>query len=86
MTEPTFKLATWNVNSIRIRLEPLAKLVETEQPDIICLQEIKAKEEDFPFDEIEALGYPHIARYGMPGYNGVDILSRSHLKAIEQKN
>ena len=43
-----FKLATWNVNSIRIRLELLKKLIELENPDIICLQEVKAKEEDFP--------------------------------------
>ena len=44
-----FKLATWNVNSIRIRLELLKKLIELENPDIICLQEVTAKEEDFPF-------------------------------------
>ena len=53
-----FKLATWNVNSIRIRLELLKKLIELENPDIICLQEVKAKEEDFPFADIRAMGYP----------------------------
>ena len=50
----TFKLATWNVNSIRIRLDLLKKLAETEQPDIICLQEVKAKKEDcvlLPYEE-----------------------------------
>lgn len=82
----TFKLATWNVNSIRIRLDLLKKLVEAEQPDIICLQEVKAKEEDFPFAEIELLGYPHIALYGMPGYNGVAILSKTPLEATEKKD
>ncbi|MFR0737551.1 MAG: endonuclease/exonuclease/phosphatase family protein [Oscillospiraceae bacterium] len=60
-------------------------MAETEQPDIICLQEVKAKKEDFPFAEIEALGYPHIALYSMPGYNGVAILSRTNLSAVEQK-
>lgn len=85
MDKTTFKLATWNVNSIRIRLDLLKKLAETEQPDIICLQEVKAKKEDFPFAEIEALGYPHIALYSMPGYNGVAILSRTNLSAVEQK-
>ena len=59
--EQTFKLATWNVNSIRIRLELLKILVEQENPDIICIQEVKAKREDFPFEEIEALGYKNIA-------------------------
>ena len=54
MDKTTFKLATWNVNSIRIRLDLLKKLAETEQPDIICLQEVKAKKEDFPFAEIQS--------------------------------
>lgn len=75
-----FKLATWNVNSIRIRLELLKKLIELENPDIICLQEVKAKEEDFPFADIRAMGYPEIALYGMAGYNGVAILSKTPLK------
>ncbi len=84
--EQTFKLATWNVNSIRIRLELLKILVEQENPDIICIQEVKAKKEDFPFEEIEALGYKNIALYSMPGYNGVAILSKTHLEGIEQKD
>ena len=78
----SFKLISWNVNSIRIRLELLKKLVETENPDIICLQEVKAKQEDFPFAELRALGLEHIALYGMPGYNGVAILSRHPLQNI----
>lgn len=82
----TIKLATWNVNSIRIRMELLKKLVEQENPDIICLQEVKAKKEDFPFAEVEALGFPHIALYSMPGYNGVAILSKLELRDIEEKN
>lgn len=76
----TFKLVTWNVNSIRIRLELLKQLTELENPDIICLQEVKAKEEDFPFDEVRALGYQNIALYGMPGYNGVVILGKCGLE------
>ena len=70
------KIATWNVNSIRIRLNLLDKLVKDENPDIICLQEVKAKEEDFPFNEIKELGFDNIALYSIPGYNGVAILSK----------
>ena len=81
-----FKLATWNVNSIRIRLELLKKLIELENPDIICLQEVKAKEEDFPFADIRAMGYPEIALYGMAGYNGVAILSKTPLKKPQPMN
>lgn len=86
MTATTFKLASWNVNSIRIRMDLLKKFVALEQPDVICIQEVKAKEEDFPFEEVKALGYPHIALYGMAGYNGVCILSKTPLKDVQQKN
>lgn len=64
----------------------LKKLVEQEAPDVICLQEVKAKEEDFPFDEVKALGFPFIALYGMPGYNGVAILSKTPLEGIEKQD
>lgn len=76
----SFKLATWNVNSIRIRMDLLKQLCALENPDIICLQEVKAKEEDFPFEGIRALGFEHIALYGMAGYNGVAILSKYPVK------
>jgi exodeoxyribonuclease-3 len=69
------RLATWNVNSVRLRLDILAKLAAEHQPDIVCLQEIKARPEDFPFDSVRAL-YPHIHLRSMKGYNGVAILSR----------
>ena len=65
MDGTTFKLATWNVNSIRIRMELLKKFTAQENPDVVCIQEVKAKEEDFPFEDVRALGYPHIALYGM---------------------
>ncbi len=70
------RLATWNVNSIRIRLESLERLVEAARPDVICLQETKVQNEQFPEAEIAALGYPHIHRQGQKSYNGVAILSR----------
>lgn len=82
----TCKIATWNVNSIRIRLELLKKLIELENPDVICLQEVKAKEEDFPFEEIKKSGYPEIALYGMAGYNGVAIMSKHQLKNPQKQN
>ena len=81
-----FKLITWNVNSIRIRMGLLKVLIEKYQPDIICLQEVKAKEEDFPFEEIKSLGFLYIALYGIAGYNGVAILSKKPLQNIEKKD
>lgn len=82
----TIKLATWNVNSIRIRLDGLKELIDRANPDIICLQEVKAKESDFPFEEIKNMGFANIALYGIPSYNGVAILSKNPLSKVEQIN
>lgn len=70
------KIATWNVNSIRIRLKQLERLVYLEKPDIICLQETKAADNDFPFNYIKDLGYKYIELHGEKAYNGVAILSK----------
>lgn len=79
---PSFRLVTWNINSIRIRLDLLKRLADFYAPDIVCLQEVKAKTEDFPFNEVKACGFEHIALYGMPSYNGVAILSKIPLTDI----
>ncbi len=70
------KLVTWNINSLRLRLPLLRRLIETHAPDVLCLQETKVPDSLFPRRDIEALGYPHIVHRGMKGYNGVAILSR----------
>ena len=70
------KILSWNVNSLRIRLAELERIAREENPDVVCLQEVKAKEEDFPFAAVKAAGFEHVALYGMAGYNGVAILSR----------
>ena len=70
------KLATWNVNSIRSRLERVVRWLERERPDALCLQELKCTEEQFPELEIRATGY-RAAVYGQKTYNGVAILSKA---------
>ena len=70
------RIATWNINSLRLRLGLLARLRDALDPDVICLQETKVPDDLFPADGPAALGYPHVARRGMKGYNGVAILSR----------
>jgi exodeoxyribonuclease-3 len=69
------KLVTWNVNSIRIRMERLLALLVRHEPDVLCLQEIKLVDDAFPYDTIRAAGY-HAAVFGQKTYNGVAILSR----------
>ncbi|HUE19484.1 MAG TPA: endonuclease/exonuclease/phosphatase family protein, partial [Stellaceae bacterium] len=69
-------MATWNVNSVKARLGHLTDWLQSAQPDILCLQEIKCQTENFPTAEIEAVGY-RVAVLGQKSYNGVALLSRS---------
>lgn len=76
-------LVTWNVNSIRIRLDGLERLCDRVNPDIVCLQETKVADPLFPRADIEALGFPHIHINGIKGYGGVAILSRLPFTATD---
>lgn len=80
------RLVTWNINSLRLRLPILQRLVKEEQPDIVCLQEIKVQDSEFPEAEVKALGFAHVLRHGMKGYNGVAILSRLPFAAKEPRD
>ena len=81
-----FRLATWNINSVRLRLDLVARFVRAEKPDVLCLQEIKCVDDKFPELELRALGFPHVAVSGQKGYHGVAILSRSPLKREERRD
>ncbi|PRD41242.1 exodeoxyribonuclease III [Phyllobacterium phragmitis] len=70
------KIVTWNINGIKARIDNLLHWLKESEPDIVCLQEIKSVDEQFPRLEIEALGY-HVETHGQKGFNGVAILSRS---------
>ena len=72
------KIATWNVNSLRVRMPHLLDWLNAAQPDVLGLQELKCVNEQFPFEELEAAGYQAVAN-GQKTYNGVAILSRHPL-------
>jgi exodeoxyribonuclease-3 len=74
-------LASWNVNSIRARHDRFLSWLATRQPDILCLQELKATEEQFPFEEMKAAGYT-VAVFGQKTYNGVAILTKTPLEDV----
>ncbi|MDZ7905680.1 MAG: exodeoxyribonuclease III [Cypionkella sp.] len=76
----TFTLATWNINSVRLREELVLKLLRDEGPDVLCLQECKSPVEKIPTEGFAALGYTHMVARGQKGYNGVAILSRLPLQ------
>lgn len=69
------KIVTWNINGVRARIENLIHWLRESQPDIVCLQEIKTVDDQFPRFEVEALGY-HVETHGQKGFNGVAILSK----------
>ncbi len=76
------RVATWNINSLRLRLPLLKQLVEALDPDVICLQETKVPDELFPAEAPGQLGYHYAAFRGMKGYNGVAILSRRPVELL----
>lgn len=76
-------IATWNVNSVRQRLDHLLDLLRDTTPDILCLQELKCLDEAFPRLEVEALGY-NVATHGQKTFNGVAILSRLPLEDVRR--
>jgi exodeoxyribonuclease-3 len=74
-------VASWNINSIRARLDRLVAWLERRAPDVVCLQEIKVTDAEFPLEEIERAGY-RAAVHGQKTYNGVAILSRRALEDV----
>jgi exodeoxyribonuclease III len=74
-TDPGMRIATWNVNSIRQRIEPLSAWLREREPDIVCLQETKCVDDAFPREAFESLGY-NVAAHGQKTFNGVAILSK----------
>jgi exodeoxyribonuclease-3 len=80
-----FRIATWNINSVRLRLPLVERFLTAEAPDVLCLQEIKCREAEFPSSALKKLGYQHIAINAQKGYHGVAILSRLPIDAVERR-
>ncbi len=69
-------VTTWNINSVRLRMDLVAKFIKAVRPDILCLQETKCPDDRFPRKRFKRLGYEHVALNGQKGYHGVVVLSR----------
>ena len=80
------KIITWNINSVRLRLQLVLDLLANQQPDVLCLQETKCPDDQFPHDAFEAAGYCHRAIRGEKGYNGMAILARQPLHDVRHLN
>jgi exodeoxyribonuclease-3 len=69
-------ITTWNINSVRLRIDSVAKFIKSFRPDVLCLQETKCPDDRFPRKRFRRLGYEHIALNGQKGYHGVVVVSR----------
>ena len=78
----TLRLASWNINSVRLREPIVARLMGEEAPDVLCLQECKCLAEQIPVDTFKALGYKYRVARGQKSYNGVAILSKLPLTDV----
>jgi len=79
------KLVTWNINSVRLRMPIVEQLIDEVAPDVICLQETKCPDANFPENAFRKAGYEHMAINGQKGYHGVATLSRLPLSNIEKR-
>jgi len=79
-------LTTWNINSVRLRIDLVAKYVKAARPDVLCLQETKCPDDAFPLKRFKRLGYEHVALNGQKGYHGVVVVSRLPFEAVDIQN
>jgi exodeoxyribonuclease-3 len=77
-------ITTWNINSVRLRIDAVARFVKTLRPDILCLQETKCPDDRFPLKRFRRLGYVHAALNGQKGYHGVAVLSRLPFELVDR--
>jgi len=77
------KITTWNINSVRLRIDLVAKFLKSARPDVLCLQETKCPDDAFPLKRFQRLGYEHAALNGQKGYHGVAVLSRLPFERVD---
>ena len=77
-------IATWNINSVRLRMPLLRQYLAEHRPDILCLQETKVRDAEFPLGEARELGFDHIEINGQKGYHGVAVFSRLPIGSVDK--
>jgi exodeoxyribonuclease-3 len=82
----SFTIATWNINSVRLRMPIIERLLLERAPDILCLQETKCPDDLFPFAAFRKLGYEHISISGQKGYHGVATIARRPIETVERRD
>lgn len=82
----SLSIATWNINSVRLRLQLVLDFLRDHSPDILCLQEIKCPEEHFPYQAFHDAGYAHVTINGQKGYHGVATISKLPIELVERRD
>ena len=77
------KIISWNVNSVRARINNIINYIKDTKPDLLLLQEIKTEEKNFPFEDFKNIGYTSYV-FGQKSYNGVAILAKNKIQGIEK--
>ncbi|TIU80394.1 MAG: exodeoxyribonuclease III, partial [Mesorhizobium sp.] len=80
-----FTIATWNINSVRLRMPIVERLLKEHAPDVLCLQETKVPDELFPEKAFRKAGYQHILFHGQKGYHGVATVARRPIALVEKR-
>ena len=80
------RLLSWNINSVRLRINSLKKIIKKFEPNIVCLQETKCPNESFPYDDIKKIGLKNIYVNGIKGYHGVCIATNLKVENVEKKD
>src|SRR3984893_12318310 len=79
-------VSTWNINSVRLRIDLVAKFIKAVRPDVLCLQETKCPDDKFPLKRFRRFGYDHAALNGQKGYHGVAVLSRLPFESFKAQD
>jgi exodeoxyribonuclease-3 len=81
-----FSVTTWNINSVRLRIDLVVRYLTEHKPDVLCLQETKCPDANFPHGAFRDAGYPHVAINGQKGYHGVATVSRKPFRASSARD
>jgi exodeoxyribonuclease-3 len=81
----SFSIATWNINSVRLRMPLIEQFLASHQPDVLCLQETKCTDDLFPYKAFRKAGYEHIVVSGQKGYHGVATVARRPIEPVERR-
>lgn len=80
-----FSVATWNINSVRLRIGLVRRFLAERRPDVLCLQETKCPDANFPVAAFREAGYRHVEIHGQKGYHGVALVSRLPLEDVDKR-